>query len=174
MLELHRLTSEYIETEDRLRLTGEDQQGNALCVWLTQRLAIRIIVHLTELIAKASPEALQNPTGDSGTTDLLQGHAQEAATSELTPQPAVDSSKASRSILINEVDISRSPEGAVGFIFKDGENEVSLGFDAQQIRQWLTIIHGQWLRAEWPSGVWPQWISRGEVAEVGAVDKPVH
>jgi hypothetical protein len=175
MLELHRLTSEYIDTEDRFRLTGEDQQGKALCLWLTQRLAVRMISHLVDLITKGSPEALQNPTGDSDTNDLLQSFAQDAATSNIEPQQAVDSSKAIESVLVSEVDISRSSEGAVGFVFKNGEYEVALGFEAEQLRQWLTIVYSQWLIAGWPAGVWPQWIAKRAVAEVVvATDKPVH
>jgi hypothetical protein len=162
MLELHRLTSEYIESEDRFRLTGEDQSGNALCLWLTQRLALRMISHLVNLIAKGSPEALQNPTGDSDTTDLLQSFAQDAASSDIQAQPAVDSSKATGSMLVIEVDISRSAEGAVGFVFKDDSNEVSLGFAEQQLRQWLTIVYNQWLIAQWPTAVWPGWIAKRE------------
>jgi hypothetical protein len=177
MLELHRLTSEYIESEDRLRLTGEDQQGNALCLWLTQRLALRMISHLVELIAKGSPEALQNPTHDDDANDLLQSFAQEAATSNIEPQQAVDSSKATKSVLVNEVDISRSPEGVVGFVFKSDTEQVALGFEAQQLRQWLTIIYAQWLLAEWPTQVWPQWITKkgsGRGSSTATTSQDVH
>lgn len=177
VLELHRLTSEYIEGEDRFRLTGEDQSGNALCLWLTQRLALRMISHLVDLIAKGSPEALQNPTQDSDANDLLQSFAQEAASSNLEPQPAVDSSKATQSLLVMEVDISRSAEGAVGFVFKNGDAKVALGFEPQQLRQWLTIMHAQWVAAQWPVQIWPQWIAKQDSssAESPASSKnPVH
>ncbi len=160
VLELHRLTTEYIESEDRFRLTGEDQNGNALCLWLTQRLALRIIDHVVNQIAKGSPEALQNPTQDSDTSDLLQSVAQAQASSALIPQPAVDSSKVTQSVLVNEVDITRSPEGAVGFVFKNGEAKIGLGFQPQQLRQWLIIMHAQWTTAQWPVQIWPQWINK--------------
>jgi hypothetical protein len=177
MLELHRLTSEYIETEDRFRLTGEDQDGNALCLWLTQRLALRMIAHLVNLITKGSPEALQNPTQDSDASDLLQSFAQEQASSTLVPQAAVDFSKASDSILVNEVDISRTPEGVVGFVFKGNDTQVALGFEPQQLRQWLTIMHTQWIAAEWPVRIWPQWIAKqdaGEDEPTAKTKKAVH
>ncbi len=163
MLELHRLTSEYIETEDRFRLTGEDQEGNALCLWITQRLAMRMVSHLVNQISKGSPEALQNPTQDSDASDLLQSVAQEVASSTLTPQPAVDSAKATESILVSEVDITRTPEGAVGFVFRNGDARVALGFEPQQLRQWLAIIHKLWMAAQWPSHAWPQWMTKQDL-----------
>lgn len=163
MLELNRLTSEYIEAEDRFRLTGEDQDGNALRLWLTQRLALRIVSHLVKDISTRSPEAIQNPSQDDDANKLLQESAQQAAQADLTPQEAVTSTSSTRALLIQEVDINRAADGAVGFIFKDSVDEaaekVTLGFEPQQLRQWLTILHQQWLLAQWPVTVWPEWIS---------------
>lgn len=182
MLELHRLTSEYIESEDRFRLTGEDQDGNALCLWLTQRLAIRLVSHLVADIATHSSEAIQNPSQDDDANKLLQELAQQAAQADLTPQEAVTSTSATRALLIQEVDINRAADGSVGFVFKDSAAEkVVLGFQPQQLRQWLAILHTQWLKAEWPVTVWPEWISgqgpEPEPEPVGTspqTDKPVH
>lgn len=179
MLELHRLTSEYIESEDRFRLTGEDQNGKALCIWLTQRLALRLIAHVVDGIASSSPEAIQNPSRDADTDALLQSHAQEAAKQDFTPQDAVVGSNTSLNMLVVEVDINRADNGVVGFVFKDGESEnVALGFDPQQLRQWLMIMHTQWLKAEWPLAIWPEWISGQsllqEAAAISNPSNPVH
>jgi hypothetical protein len=35
---LDRTTTEYIDTEDRLRLSGQYADGSAVVIWLTQRL----------------------------------------------------------------------------------------------------------------------------------------
>jgi hypothetical protein len=182
MLELNRLTSEYIQSEDRFRLTGEDQAGNALCLWVTQRLALRIISHLVNELSTSSPEAIQNPSQDSDTSQLLQGFAQQAAQADLTPQEAVASTSTTRAWLVQEVDINRAPDGTVGFVFKDGSAEnVALGFQQQQLRQWLTIIHAQWLVSEWPATIWPEWISgkapeaeQEPAATAPQTSKPVH
>jgi hypothetical protein len=189
MLELHRLTSEYIEAEDRFRLTGEDQTGNALCLWLTQRLALRIISHLVNELSTHSPEAIQNPSQDDDANKLLQEFAQQAAQADLTPQEAVTSTSATRALLIQEVDINRAANGAVGFIFKDSAaqiaEKVALGFEPRQLRQWLAILHQQWLLAQWPATVWPEWISGLDseleqdqelepAATIPQTSKPVH
>ncbi len=163
MLELNRLTSEYIQSEDRFRLTGEDQAGNALCLWLTQRLALRIISHLINELSISSPEAIQNPSQDHDTSQLLQGVAQQAARADLCTQEPVTSISTTRAWLIQEVDINRAASGAVSFIFNNSAaqtaQKVALGFEPQQLRQWLAILHQQWLLAQWPATVWPEWIS---------------
>ena len=164
MLELHRLTTEYIQIEDRFRLTGEDPQGRALCLWLTQRLAIRIVVHLVDAIATSSPEAIQNPSQDQDVSKLLQGFAQQAAAADLSPQAAVQSSAAKQSMLINEVDVTRGEGGVVSLVFRNHEDtKVALSFQLQQLRQWLSIIHAQWIKAEWSNSIWPEWM--GEKAQ---------
>jgi hypothetical protein len=177
-LQLHRVTSEYIQNEDRFRLTGEDQMGNALCLWLTQRLALRVVSHLVTDIATHSPEAIQNPSQDDDANKLLQGNAQQAAQEGLSPQEAVASTSTTRALLIQEVDMNRAPDGAVGFVFKDGPEptaqKIALGFQPQQLRQWLIILYSQWLLSEWPVTVWPEWITGQEAAPAPENNNPVH
>ena len=176
MLELNRVTTEYIQLEDRIRLTGEDQQGKALCLWLTQRLALRIVAYLVDAIATNSPEAVQNPSQDRDATKLLQGFAQQAAEADLSPQAAVDSSAVTQSLLIAEVDVTRAEGGAISLVFKSAADEkVALSFQLQQLRQWLAIVHAQWITAEWSLSIWPEWM--GEKAQaVDSTDSsnPVH
>lgn len=176
MRELLRITTEYIQIEDRIRLTGEDQQSGALCLWLTQRLALRIVSFLVDAIATSSPEAIQNPSKDQDVNKLLQGFAQQAAAADLTPQAAVDSSSATQSMLIKEVDVTRAEGGAVGLLFKSDEGEeVALSFQLQQLRQWLSIVHGQWLKAEWPTSIWPEWMGEKiQQADSAEPSNPVH
>lgn len=44
---LQRITTEYRAQEDRLCLTGERANGDAVVLWLTQRLLNRLVPHLT-------------------------------------------------------------------------------------------------------------------------------
>lgn len=47
MPDLQRITTQYIEVEDRLRLTGELAPGEVVVLWLTQRLMHRLIGQIT-------------------------------------------------------------------------------------------------------------------------------
>jgi hypothetical protein len=43
MIELKRLTTQYDPAEDRIRLTGTNDQGQTMCLWLIQRLLNRLV-----------------------------------------------------------------------------------------------------------------------------------
>ena len=45
-MDLHRITTEYIDSEDRIRLTGQLASGDTVVLWLTQRLLNRLVPHL--------------------------------------------------------------------------------------------------------------------------------
>ena len=175
MFELCRLTSQYIESEDRFRLTGEDEAGNTISLWLTQRLAQRLISFLLAAISSSSIVTTQNPTQDDSAGDLLQEFAQQAATAELPQQAAVDSTLSSQSWLVEEVDINQGAKGVVGLIFKkEGAQNAAIGFESQQLRQWLSIVRGQWLQAQWPVDIWPNWMAAQDEPGVSASKNPVH
>lgn len=54
---LQRITTEYIDHEDRLRLAGEDAQGQTTVLWLTQRLLNRLIPHLCQWLEQQGGNA---------------------------------------------------------------------------------------------------------------------
>ncbi|MBT5907047.1 MAG: hypothetical protein HOH23_05130, partial [Gammaproteobacteria bacterium] len=115
MINLERITTEYVEVEDRIRLTGESEDNQTIVLWLTQRLLTQIISHLLGLIEKQSPTP-----GEKGapTSSLLQGFAQQAAEAELAPEQPVRAVSSSISWLIPEVDITLSPKGTLVLLFK--------------------------------------------------------
>ena len=39
---LHRLTTDYVEEEDRIRVSGASANGDTVVLWLTQRLLNRL------------------------------------------------------------------------------------------------------------------------------------
>ena len=48
MSELCRVTSQYVDFEDRIRLTGELTDGQQVVLWLTRRLTERMVPHLVK------------------------------------------------------------------------------------------------------------------------------
>lgn len=176
MLELCRLTSEYIETEDRFRLTGEDQAKNTISLWLTQRLSQPLISFLLAAISKSQTEAAQkNPALADNTENLLQEFAQQAAAAELPQQKAVDSTLSSLSWLVENIDIKEGAEGTVRLIFrKNGAESAAINFEPQQLRQWLSIVRSQWLQARWPIDIWPSWMAQQDTPEFLASKNPIH
>ena len=162
MIHLQRITTEYIETEDRIRLGGEIGKSASIVLWLTQRLLSQVISHLLELIEKQS---LNLANTDS--SSLMQEFAQQLAQAELAPELPVQTTEAAQSWLVLEVDITLSPEGTLALVFKretgsaatqEGAGRAILTVEAKQLRQWLGIVRSQWQKAEWPLTLWPTWM----------------
>lgn len=179
MIQLQRITTEYVEKEDRIRLSGETEDNKTIVLWLTQRLLSQVISHLLGLIEKQSPGLSQSGNTQAPASSLMQGFAQQAAQAELTPEQPVQTASSSESWLIQEVDIALSPEGSLGLVFKrnigavaqqNDEGMATLNVEAKQLRQWLGIVHAQWQRAGWPLTLWPTWMD--EAPESAA--NPLH
>ena len=46
VIKLQRLTTEYIVIEDRIRISGETRDSGPVVMWLTNRLAMRVVPQL--------------------------------------------------------------------------------------------------------------------------------
>ena len=163
MADLQRITTEYIETQDRLRLAGELADGDKSApqvLWLTQRLLQRLLPVLFKQLQGAGAVA-DTSHADTSYADLLHSFAQQSARAQLVPQPPVQVNPSSAAWLVLSVDIAQSEEG-LRLTFKGEPNQpdqqASLALTAQPLRQWLGILHGAYCKAEWPLQVWPQWL----------------
>lgn len=180
MINLQRITTEYTESEDRIRLSGEGEDGQTIVLWLTQRLLAQVIVHLLGLIEKQSPDLSTTSPSKTPKSSLLQGFEQQAAQAELSPELPVETVPSSQNWLIQEVDITLNPEGTLALVFKrdvgsktaqSDTGKATLVVEAKQLRQWLGMVHVQWQRAGWPLALWPRWMD--EVPTSGGLN-PLH
>tara|TARA_R110001606_G_scaffold172041_3_gene318221 strand:+ start:383 stop:883 length:501 start_codon:yes stop_codon:yes gene_type:complete len=159
MKELQRLTTEYVEAEDRIRISGELTSSETVVMWLSQRLLLRLLPHLFLWLEKQS--------NDNIPMEIEQSFAQEAAKANLTPEAPVQRLTGSQEWLVGAVDLTpNSNTLAMSFRSQTGQRE-TLALQAVPLRQWLEIIHTLWAVAEWPSHVWPEWIaSKGDASEL--------
>jgi hypothetical protein len=131
--------------------------------------------------------------GDLGQAELMQDFAQQAAKARLEPQAAVpvptmpDPNAAIETTpgaatagqqeaiwLVKEVDLSKSTNGILTLTFKhESANGVQLAMAPIELRQWLIILHSQWLQAGWPAAIWPEWVDTSPKASDQAV-KELH
>lgn len=148
---LERITTEYIDTEDRIRLSGEVGSDAPVVIWLTRRLLQRLLPMLLQW--------LENQSGDMPHAEILQGFAQQAAKAELTLQPPVRACGESAAWLVSLVDVEQS-EQMVTLTFHgvNGQTPVSLALAATTLRQWLSIVYEAYLKAEWSIEIWPGWL----------------
>lgn len=155
--ELQRVTTTYVETEDRLRLSGELAPSQTVVLWLTQRLCNRLLPPLFawlegQTIGQASVARAE------AHAELLQGFAQQAARAQLPAAPPVEATAPSAIWRVETVDITRAPT-AVRLTFKSDAGEaIRLLLTSQALRQWLGIVFDQYVKAEWPTAIWPVWM----------------
>jgi len=147
---LQRITTEYIDLEDRIRLSGETENAETVVVWLTQRLL--------ERLQPALLQWLEQQNADTSHAEMLHGFAQQIAEAGLTPQMPVRADANSTAWLALSVDITQS-EQAVSLTLRGADGQdVNLTLAANPLRQWLAILHAAYCKAGWPLAVWPEWI----------------
>lgn len=155
---LQKITTEYIETEDRFRLSGESSTGELHSFWLTQRLLSKLIRVLISTFEDTPNKPSAKHISDDRTNALFNEMAQQAAQQQIADQPPVIDPELDKSWLVFEVDINKL-EQHIKLTFKNSANEpLELLLDQNQLRQWLSIVHKIWQQAEWPLAVWPEWI----------------
>ncbi len=155
---LRRITTEYVEREDRLRLTGEFSSGDTVVLWLTQRLVNRLVPHLIAWLDRQLAPASARPSVQAAHQDIVQGFAQQAARAQLGPEPPVRASSTQAGWRVDAVDVTPSKEAVVLRFRGEAEACGTLTLTAQALRQWLGIVYEQYLRGEWPTAVWPAWM----------------
>ena len=153
MQSLKKVTSEFIETEDRIRLNALTTEDKAVAFWMTQRLLTRLVAHLSEKIEMDSPQLGNAPKGEginNSDRDI------EANRESFVPEPAVKIEKNIKSILITEVDI-KFGKSDLTLVLKSGKKScASISFSLSELKQWLEILYTLWHRASWPISLWPQ------------------
>lgn len=163
---LQRITTEYIEAEDRIRLAGEAGEKTVV-LWLTQRLLNRLIPHLCQWLGQQS--------GNAPLAEVRQEFAQQKARAELEAQPPVRAEPDVQGVLIHSVDLKNSNAG-IGLQFKDVDGNVvaRLQLQPKPLRQWLNIVYDQYLQAGWPTTVWPAWVAEAKPAATSSRAAVLH
>lgn len=150
MRSITRITVAFDETEDRIKVIGEAAEGTAV-LWFTQRLLNRLVPALCQKL---------EPSEADPRLEALNSFAQMAAVHTLEPLPAVQAKPEADSILVQEVTITARAE-AVQLVLKrtpGEEGAFSIALRNDELRQWLAILHGQCVKAGWPTSIWPDWI----------------
>lgn len=151
---IRKITVGYDETEDRLRLTYQDEADKAKSLWLTQRLSNRLVGALLGAFdlgeKKCGPEQ--------------RAWELSAARSQLVPGAPVVIPAADACHLVQAVDLTPAANG-MRLVFRSSEGlAAALWIDDRTVmHQWLDILHHQYRQAGWPqSGLWPEWFKTAD------------
>jgi len=162
VIKLQRLTTEYIVVEDRMRISGETRDSGPVVMWLTNRLAMRVVPQLLRWLEDQSAMSTASSSDSPALRREMQSFAQAAAVAGLKRHRPVTAEGDAPSWIIQAIDITATRD-RLNITFR-GEQDQSarLAFNATGLRQWLAILHRAWSKAQWPSLVWPDWIKRDE------------
>ena len=151
---IRKITVGYDETEDRVRLSYQDDAGAAKSLWLTQRLANRLVGALLAAFdlgeKKCGPEQ--------------RAWELSAARSQVTPDTPVAPADATAGWLAFAVDLTPAANGMrLTFRSNDGKAAALWIEDRTVMHQWLDILHHQYRQAGWPqAGLWPEWFKAAD------------
>ncbi len=150
MIELQRITTGYDEIEDRICLSGEDESGRTLAIWLPRRLLDRLVPHLVLW--------LEGRQVDYRHAEFGLSCALHEARARLTPQPPVRPDTCPQNWLARSIDLQPDSEH-VALVFRGpGEASARIGFAPEHLMQWLDILRQMYAQAEWPQTPWPAWM----------------
>ena len=157
---VRRFTTEYVPAEDRIRISLERADGTLAVLWLTRRLATRLVAQIVKVVDTLP--RLQGKTAVSP-SDNLQRRSQLNALGKIEQQAPVLAGKLpanldSHLIIVLRVRLTKS---ALLIDFKIDEDTVAqtVPFSEEAIRQWLGVLHMGFRKAEWREDVWPEWIT---------------
>jgi hypothetical protein len=148
MIDLQRLTMEYVANEDRLSLTANVQSGGTARLWLTRRIADRMVAALAT--------SLQPRHRDRAYAELLDAFAQQHAEQRHEPLARVKADSPDHEWLVRKLTL-RFPESGVLIILTGAEGEEArMVLSAELLRQWLGILRKVYHTAEWTTESWPE------------------
>lgn len=155
MTKIVSITLSYDPGEDRIHIAARLDDERAVRLWLTQRLARRLVTALTSNLEKA--EAIPVAT----VRKAVMAQAQAEAVSTLRPRPPVKPEIDVPVHLVTNVKLRIGAEAT------ELQFESTLDFapravlDRTLVRQWLTMLHRQFVAGNWPIDIWPVWLIEG-------------
>lgn len=156
MVKLKKVTMQYIEIEDRIRMLADLDGDERAVFWLTQRLCKRLIPKLVHHLEHSAPDSL---LVEKGLMLSVQQH--DAGWQQKYSEP-VRSSGLSRSVLPERVDLL-CPAGGAAIIFPLAEGKPArLQMTMLELRQWMAVVYRLFKVAGWSMEVWPQWFTLSE------------
>jgi hypothetical protein len=162
---LHKFTTQYIDIEDRIRVSGVTIEGDTLSLWLTHRLLTQLVPTLCHCIERHSsigqlqPDSPTPPARLALQQQVIQEFEQQAASSNIKPANRVQTSAESPMLLIDEATVELTPSGVNIQLGCSPKNQiVCIAFQPDTLRQWIGILFNAYSQSRWTKDIWPNWL----------------
>lgn len=165
MFNLEKITTEYNEFEDRIRISALTSTNSIIVLWASRRMLVMLIPPICDWLDETKSASSQM---DGESKKLMNDFAQSQAKVELKPESPVnprnnETQKTTAHVgswLIHEIDIKRSDQIMELYFKSAGQIIAKLVLTKLAARQWLLILHSQWIKSEWLMNVWPEWFTK--------------
>lgn len=149
--QLSKITFDYVPREDRLLARVQAADGERSALWLTRRLALRLVqalcAHLEKIASTQSPQH----------ADLLQSFRHQAAVASNRPGAPVPDIDSNDAFLLDTIELQLDTEHAhLTLMLATAPSRLSLS--QEQVWRLLQILLDMFRRAEWPVDAWPAWM----------------
>ncbi len=148
------VTTEFDQVEDRLRLVASDKDSHVRILWLTRRLALRLIPALVQGLQIQGAEAVP-----PAAVQAAQVYAQLQARLNRKPALPVSAGDDTWVGLVNEITVKTAANGTRILTLKcDGSDCAELLMNQTDLRLWLQLLQHLFLLANWHDAIWPEWM----------------
>ena len=158
------ITTEYVEAEDRIRLAVADAAGATRVLWLTRRIAERLVPALIKGL-KIESDAQEAQPFAVQAVQAAQVYAQlEARILKKPGAPVVVAAQDAQG-LVHELKV-RTAKGGVRVIqFHCLEQEpAELVLKPAEMRLWLEALQMGFVKGQWRLDIWPKWLQQQATA----------
>jgi hypothetical protein len=156
MFEIHTFTAQANVVEDRIRLAALDHAGATIGIWITRRLADRMIPLLADMIEQGTRPGLPRDIA------LAMSQQQLRQDREANPVPDVEVTQGSAEWLSRTVHFEPQGGLVVWTLSDDGANEAAMAMEADVVRAVLDIFLLMYRQLEWDLAPFPDWLTEDE------------
>lgn len=153
LFQIQTFTARYDPAEDRLRLDAVDAKGHKQALWLTRRLADRVIPVLVSHLEGKTPEGIP--------PDLAQGMSQSRARQArqtADTSPAVVAESGTPPWLCRTIHVQKAQQGLNVIFTDDVSVSAVMPMVELNLRAVLDILLDLYTKAGWPTEPFPEWM----------------
>mgnify|MGYP001158022187 FL=1 len=153
LFQIQTFTARYDPAEDRLRLDAVDANGQKQALWLTRRLADRVIPVLVSHLEGKTPEGIP--------PDLAQGMSQSRARQArqtADTMPAVVAESGTPTWLCRTIHVQKARHGLNVIFTDDARINAVMPMVEANLRAVLDILLDLYTKANWSTEPFPEWM----------------
>lgn len=154
------ITTEYDQEEDRIRLSVADKDGHSRTLWLTRRLAERLVPALIQGLTVTVEQEEEQPVAPEEIQAAQMVAQLTARLSQKQMAPVRPDGEAWQG-LVFEINVNSASDGSRVLVFKcKGTDAAELPMTQTQLRQWLQLLQRMFAQGQWSEAVWPAWLRK--------------